>query len=164
MVTSTSAAPSSAASGTGGLARSVHVIQRCQWPLSQTTSRSEMSTLKPIESNSHKKATLTRPISRKSELWCRKYLHSDFISYSSARLGRRSYVHTSSSGTIPAAGTRSSLHCFSSGASAAPTRSGCPTIALRTKCSQFLTKSIITAEPKVKCNVVRRGSKEASVV
>ena len=80
VVTRTSAIAMSAASCTGGDRASAHVIQRCQWSLSHTTSRSEMSTWNPVESSSHKKATLTRPISRKSELWWRKYFHSLFIS------------------------------------------------------------------------------------
>ena len=79
MVTSTSASAMSDASGTGGAAASSHVIHRRQWPLSQTTSRSEMSTEKPAERSSQRKATLTSPISRKSELWCRKYFHSVWI-------------------------------------------------------------------------------------
>ena len=74
VVTRTSARAIREASCTGGAAACDHVIQRCQWPLSHTTSRSEMSTEKPANSSSQRNATLTKPISRKSESWCLKYL------------------------------------------------------------------------------------------
>eukprot|EP00962_Isochrysis_galbana_P038665 scaffold13741_cov96-Isochrysis_galbana.AAC.3 len=100
---------------------------------------------------------LTKPISRKSELWCRKYFHSDLISYTAwAARCFRLYVHTSSSGEIAAAGTRVSSQKESSPPSAAPTNTG-DRPALRAKWSQFLTKSIMTAEPNVKCSVVGVG-------
>ena len=57
---------------------------------------------------------------------------------------------------MAAAATELLLQNSSSGTSLAPTRYG-PMPARRTKWSQFLTKSIITALPKVKCSVVPAG-------
>ena len=49
-----------AASARGGRGSS-QLIHRCQWLLSHTTSKSEMSMSKPRLTSSLKKATLTRP-------------------------------------------------------------------------------------------------------
>ena len=69
--TKTSAIAMSDACGSGGSFGLAYDIHRAQWPLSQTTSRSEMRTSNFISSSSHRKAAFTSPISRKDDLWWR---------------------------------------------------------------------------------------------
>ena len=59
-------------------------------------------------------------------------------------------------GSMPAAGSPRRVHSRSSGRSAAPMRKGV-SCAFWTKWTQFLTKSIMTLEPKVKWTVVPCG-------